>query len=199
MNMIRSVATATGLAAALCATACTAERADENADAPSIASETLDERDEGTTYNGWSQYAFGQWELYSSVFYVASWLNRSSGDATRGGGTCFVRRTGTGCSSDATCTSLAQSTYGASAYGYCYSGVCYNRPGSQASYCALNPNRAPGFIQVDPPRSAVATDGNDYALGCMTKTAGPNTACGGTNGSLYMRMVDPVLIVTNPN
>jgi hypothetical protein len=28
-----------------------------------------------------------------------------------------------------------------------------------------------------------------YALGCMTKAAGPNTACGGTDTSLYMRSV----------
>jgi hypothetical protein len=26
-------------------------------------------------------------------------------------------------------------------------------------------------------------------VGCMTKTAGPNTACGGTDTSLYMRTV----------
>jgi hypothetical protein len=48
----------------------------------------------------------------------------------------------------------------------------------------MSPNRT---------NSAIAIPGfatSPYVgLGCMTKTAGPNTACGGTNTSLYMRLV----------
>ena len=62
-------------------------------------------------------------------------------------------------------------------------------------YCNVNPSRSPSTFSSP---SSVALGLTDhvmwapgvvptYALGCMTKTAGPNTACGGSNPSLYMR------------
>jgi hypothetical protein len=186
MKTSKSVGTAVVVVGALLSPACVSEPTTE---APKAALDSIDERDEGTTYNGWWQAPTLQYDCEIGVF-LTHQLTRSSGDDTRGGGACFVSRTGASCSSDTTCTSQAQATWGGAAYGYCYAGECYQRPGAQSSYCALNPNRSPGTLFAYPP--TVFFDGNDFALGCMTKTAGPNTACGGTEGSSYMRTVSPL-------
>jgi hypothetical protein len=173
-------------------TACAAEPAEvAAADAPEIETDSVSSQDEGTSYNGWAQDPYGILQFCYGNLVLGSYLGRSYGDETRGGGACFVRRTTTGCSADSTCLGVAQAQWGASAYGYCYQGTCYSRPGGQATYCALNPNRGPGYLYTYVAAGAeIGFDGTDFALGCMTKTAGPNTACGGTNGSLYMRTVD---------
>jgi hypothetical protein len=172
---------------AIALTACTAEPS--GSEAPDAVLDSLDESDEGASWNGWTQSHSGWLYAYLSFTQVSHTLSRSFGDNTRGGGACFVRSTGVGCSSDATCLGNAQAQYGASAWGYCYSGSCYSRPGAQATYCSLNPNRGAGTVTATFPSTWPV--GNEYALGCMTKTAGPNTSCAGTNASLYMRLVTP--------
>jgi hypothetical protein len=178
------------LAALVGLSACASTEAPAEADAPEATlDDAIDERDEGTSYNGWTQTADVRLNLFVNAYIMTHTFTRSSGDATRGGGGCFViRKPGTSCSSDATCTTAAQAQYGASAYGYCYSGVCYSRPGGQSPYCALAPNRSPGVVNAlwgaDP---YAPWTNNEFVVGCMTKTAGPNPACGGTNTSLYMR------------
>jgi hypothetical protein len=173
-------------------TACAAERRDEGA-APVVseAEVAITPADEGTSYNGWWQDARLYWPTCNEPYWaeMTHWVHRDYGDSTRGGGACYVQATSTGCSSDSTCVSLAQSTFGGSAYGYCYQGACYSRPGSQSTFCVMNPNRtdAYGLGTYLPKSSMYGAFWLDFALGCMTKTAGPNTACGGTNSSLYMR------------
>jgi hypothetical protein len=166
--------------------ACTAEHSTEE-DAPIVASETLGAADEGASYNGWTQsvYLRDEW-CDGDPAYMAHSLTRTSGDDTRGGGACYVIANNTGCATDATCLTVAQSQYGSSAYGYCYQGSCYSRPGSQATYCVVNPNRGPGGVD----KWLVGTTAmypSSFVIGCMTKSAGPNTACGGTDTSQYMR------------
>jgi hypothetical protein len=170
--------------AGLLGAGCAADPA-SNTEAPSVATDTTDVADEGDSYAGWSQTPYLYIPMCGGQAYIMHTLTRSSGDSTRGGGGCAVVATGASCSSDSTCLSAAQASYGSAAYGYCYAGACYSRPGSQSDYCALNPNRGSGNIWKYPPGSAWT----DFALGCMTKTAGPNTACGGTDASQYMRSV----------
>jgi hypothetical protein len=192
---VKGIALAFGLTSVVGSVACATEPATDVTDAPEAAIDSLDTADEGDSYNGWTQsvpnfFACYDWYLFpqSDQFWFQHTFTRSSGDSTRGGGGCVVNQTGTSCSSDSTCLGLAQSTYGASAYGYCYSGLCYSRPGSQSDFCTLNPNRAPGTIdKLTWNRNSTLS--NSYVLGCMTKTAGPNTACGGTDTSQYMRAV----------
>jgi hypothetical protein len=165
----------------------------DDQEAPTAEVDALAESDEGVAYNGWTQSIAGSVDPCIGIASYWQTFTRASGDATRGGGTCFVhKKPGTSCSSDTTCTTAAQAQYGASAWGYCYSGVCYSRPGSQSSFCALSPNRAPGT--VGNVYLSATTTFQEHVLGCMTKTAGPNTACGGTNASLYMRTVGPATI-----
>jgi hypothetical protein len=188
----------------LAVTACSAEEPPPAGDAPVMEDTSVEVQDEGNAYNGWSQAPYSVWQLFCGNWVVGSQLVRSAGDATRGGGSCHVRRTTTSCSNDSTCIGLAQSTHGGSAYGYCYQGTCYTRPGGQSSYCALNPNRAAGYIWVHPPGGLYDTgvapsgwpDAENFVLGCMTKTGGPNTSCGGSNTSAYMRYVVPMEIDT---
>jgi hypothetical protein len=198
IGMTKSALLAAALAATTTLFACAPE-ADTSGDAPAIESDALDVTTEGYTYNGWTQSA-------SIGSGISSTFTRSSGDATRGGGACYVLAvshiTGS-CSSDAQCTGWAQGLYGSNAYGYCNSyGACLARPGSQADYCVLNPNRTAGTVSkslpANPPTGPDAC--YQYALGCMTKTAGPNTACGGTNQNLYMRFwwTNPYCIVIPP-
>jgi hypothetical protein len=176
-----------GIAAiAVAASACATENTDES-DAPIASLEALEERDEGTSYNGWTQSLAAEVYTVMGISVFNHTLTRSYGDATRGGGACFVTSTGSSCSSDATCLASAQATHGAAAWGYCYANQCYTRPGAQASYCSMSPNRSAGTVQG----VWLMPYSTNYALGCMTKTAGPNTACGGTNGGLYMRTVVP--------
>jgi hypothetical protein len=165
----------------------------EDSEAPDTTFSTVDEQDEGTSFNGWTQSVSGSVEAGFGLTYFEHTFSRSSGDATRGGGGCLTIWTNNGCSSDANCQAPAQSSYGPSAYGYCYSGRCYSRPGSQADFCSLSPNRGPGVVS----KVSFSTYGNAYVVGCMTKTSGPNTACGGTNTGLYMRMMHylPISIV----
>jgi hypothetical protein len=174
-----------GVLAALAVTACAAETAPTN-EAPEASLDTLDSEDEGTSYNGWSQHVWGT--LYVNTYYatINSGFTRSYGDATRGGGACLVRQTHISCSDDSNCLFHAQSSYGSSAWGYCYSGACYLRPGDQ-SLCTLSPNRAAGGLFLG---AGIDVTGSEHILGCMTKNGGPNTACGGTNTSLYMRTVN---------
>jgi hypothetical protein len=164
---------------------CAAEQ--EQDDAPVATLDTAGEADEGTAWDGWTQSAAGNVSFGLGLTDFSHTLTRSSGDAIRGGGGCLVLKTASSCSADATCTTSAIATYGAGAWGYCYSGLCYNRPGTQSALCALNPSRAPGTV------SKVIFGGyptTARVLGCMTKGAGPNnTSCGSTNTSLYMRSV----------
>jgi hypothetical protein len=184
MNAFHRVVVSFIVGAGVALSACASETPAED-DAPLALNDAIDPRDEGTSYNGWTQFADAYYDQCASLYGVRSILTRSSGDWTRGGGVCFVMPMGESCSSDSTCLTSAQSMYGSSAWGYCYSGSCYGRPGSQGTYCTLNPDRSSGSTlnKNDLPWIPM----NGAALGCMTKTAGPNTACGGTNTSLYMR------------
>jgi hypothetical protein len=189
MNAFKKTGLVSMLLAGIGVTACAAEPTNEQEEnAPEAVLDAADSQDEGTEYNGWSQSMFFTVQICVSGGGAAHTLTRSYGDATRGGGACYVERTTTSCSSDSTCLGVATAQYGGSAYGYCYQGTCYSRPGSQASWCANNPNRAPGHVY---PPYQTNFSGTGALLGCMTKTAGPNTACGGTNTSLYMRSVAP--------
>jgi hypothetical protein len=172
---------------------CAKSPAETDDGAPDVALDVLDVQDEGVTYNGWTQSITGTCLTSINAESADHTLTRSSGDSTRGGGACGVvlRLPLTTCSADSQCQAGAVALYGSSAYGYCYKGFgaqhyCYDRPGSQAANCALNPNRSPGTLSSY--NSCIHTN----VLGCMTKTVGPNTACGGTDTSLYMRTVSYV-------
>jgi hypothetical protein len=185
-------------------------------EAPSAADGTLATRDEGTSYNGWTHTPSGLFYSFMGMYSITGSYSRTSGDATRGGGVCFVvRKPGTTCSNDSTCTTSAVNEYGAGAYGYCYSGTCYSRPGAQGSFCNTNPNRSPGTIDHPWPGAVngIVDTGNEFVLSCMTKDAGSNTACScisggnyflngastpcGTDPSgLYMRTIAPVTFRT---
>jgi hypothetical protein len=173
-------------AAALMSVAC-AEKPVDEAEAPEVALEDVDMQDMGTSWNGWSQGAWVEIGFCSGINRITSDFARYSGDSTRGGGVCLVQQWGTACTNDSDCTAYGQSMLGPSVYGYCVSGSCNVRPGSQADWCTLNPNRGPGMLH-----KYVGGGVSNYGVvGCMTKTAGPNTACGGTNQSLYMRVFNP--------
>jgi hypothetical protein len=175
---------------AMAAAACAAQPADEG-NAPDVASDSVDEQDQGYVYNGWSQISWYEYNACGNYPHSASqWLSRSYGDASRGGGACYVKSTGASCSADTTCTTAAVAQYGAGAYGYCYSGTCYSRPGTQAAYCALNPNRANGHTVNVPNAFNDVWGGNNHLILCMTKTAGPNLSCGGQDTSQYMRSLN---------
>ena len=161
--------------------------------APEVEDVTLGEEDFGTSWNGWSISAYGErwWKEGETDFWVT--FTRSFGDTTRGGGGCLVRRVpNSSCTSDSQCAFYPWSGDG---YGYCVRNVCYAPAGGQSTPCALGLNHTPGttlFKAVFFPKAD--TDMNNlnyshYTLTCMTKTAGPNTACGGTNTSAYMRDV----------
>jgi hypothetical protein len=181
------------VAVALSASACAAEPVESTSDeAPTADLGAIDPQDEGSGYNGWLHETSIIVQANYGFTTLTNTFWRNGGEATRGGGGCYVVGTGAGCSSDATCLSSAQATYGASAWGYCYQGGCYARPGSQAAYCSLSPNRSPG--QATNAWFSISLAGNQYGLSCLTKTGGPNTACGGTNTSLYMRYVTPAYI-----
>jgi hypothetical protein len=199
MNMVRTIFSASIVALAVGASACAAQNdaneATEASDAPVASTDTIGESDEGTDYNGWSHTVTGYWGMYDGYYAIDSIFTRYYGDATRGGGMCYAVASGAGCSSDASCTAQAQAQYGGSAYGYCYSGSCYNRPGPQSGNCALSPNRAPGALTITP--SSFSYYG--VVIGCMTKTAGPNTACGGTDSSQYIRSLGYITTNFNPN
>jgi hypothetical protein len=165
--------------------ACAAPTTSE-ADAPEAALDSVSEQDEGASYNGWTQVGGGSYGLDSGSWGFSHVLQRSYGDNTRGGGACIVVQKGNTCSSDGDCMGLAQAEFGPAAYGYCYAGYCKSRPGGQAGNCTLNPNRGAGQLDL---WGWGYYSSNPAILGCMTKTGGPNTACGGTNTSLYMRSV----------
>jgi hypothetical protein len=159
---------------------------DAVSEAPVLDLDDLSEHTEGATYDGWTQSIAG---IHRNCFRYADFshtLARSFGSATRGGGACATERTTATCSSDASCVATAQSLYGGAAYGYCYSGKCYTRPGSQADYCAMSPNRADGSTLA---KLAFNISAELSIVGCMTKAAGPSTACGGTDSNAYMRTV----------
>jgi hypothetical protein len=183
-------------ASSLAVSACAAEPV--SAEAPETTLDSLDVADEGSTYNGWYQYAGGVYSTLTGTVTFHHGLTRFSGDTSRGGGACLVVETANTCSVDSDCLAGAQLFYGSSAYGYCYTGVCYSRPGSQATHCALNPNRsaAAGNMLLTKPEY-YADDRPYHAVACMTKTAGPNTACGGTNTSNYMRVMHYLDYVTS--
>jgi hypothetical protein len=172
------------------AAACSASPATGD-DAPQVAESTIDPQDEGATYGGWTQYPDAQVGMFGEILNVSHTIYGSGGGTTRGGGACLVQQTGSTCTSDTTCTTEAVALYGVGAYGYCYQTGCFARPGVQSALCALNPNRASGStISVSLSVGYSAPGYGYYVVGCMTKTAGPNVACGGTNTSLYMRTLD---------
>jgi hypothetical protein len=155
-----------------------------DSEAPEAELDQLDESDEGTSYNGWIQFLYSMRDGCGvDAPYMEHVVYRSSGsESSRGGGACIVHQEGGACSSDATCLAAAQAYWGPSAWGYCYSGTCYTRSGSQAAQCVMNPNRPHN-------NNIHMSNAGDYLLGCMTKTPGPNTACGGSNTALYVRTV----------
>jgi hypothetical protein len=198
MHMMKLAATSVAVATALML-GCSASPEPTDDDAPGVETDSVSEQDEGASYNGWTQapgghittYIYPWGDSYSEIDAIGGTFSRSSGDSTRGGGSCFVtRRASSSCSVDSTCTAAAQSQFGASAYGYCYQGMCWDRPGG-AELCSQNPNRSPGAFNgaVYIAQHDWIPSGHDTSsvLGCMTKTAGPNTGCGGSNASLYMR------------
>jgi hypothetical protein len=167
-------------------------------DAVEVDLDGVEAQDYGTAWNGWSMFANG---IYAggvtSLGQLNYFLYKNSGsEPSRGGGACWVlQKTGSSCSNDAAgdaaCTSGAVAQFGAGAYGYCWNNVCYDRPGTQ-SFCTLGPARTPGQYVMTGPGAVTVPPGYNFApfvLGCMTKTQGPNPACGGTNQSLYMRTV----------
>jgi hypothetical protein len=183
MQFVGKTVLGCAVTAAIAATACTAEETATTGNAPEVAVDGLDESDFGDSYNGWTQYLSYSADLCRiQPDVMAHGLGRDYGDNTRGGGACAVRGGASGCSDDSPCIAEAQAWYGPSAYGYCYANSCYLRPGSQVDWCVMSPNRGAGSV-LSLSFGSIAYD----AIGCMTKNAGPNTACGGTNASLYMR------------
>jgi hypothetical protein len=172
---------------------CSADReaVDADNDAPDLALDTAAEADEGVSYNGWHQGIVASYEVSYGWVSAQHTFYRDYGDNARGGGVCLVQKViGSSCSSDPVCDSWAKGTHGGTAYGYCFAGECYARPGSGADYCGMSPNRS---VTSNMSMSAfnISNVMNWYALGCMTKNAGPNSACGGTDTSQYMRTVTP--------
>jgi hypothetical protein len=187
---INGVGVVAGIVGCAVLSACSPETSAEEI-APSALLDELSDLDQGTSYNGWTQSVTATYYAMCGTTWGRHRLTRSSGDATRGGGTCLtVRKASTTCSSDSTCVTAARAEYGPSAYGYCYSGICYSRPGG-ADNCVTSANRSSGTLDV-------IIDGangvNRYFVGCMTKTAGPNPACGSTDSSSYMRTMSAVVI-----
>jgi hypothetical protein len=185
-NLYRTLI-ALALTGASCIVGCTAEPGSSEA-SPVVEDDNLEMSDYGYDYNGWYIDASGT--NFSSLGYAEFdiWFTRPSpGDATRGGGGCLVKYDGTSCTTDANCPV----SYG-NGWGYCVQNKCWQRPGAQATFCGLGRENAPntGFTRtVDVPLYNTDTYG---VLTCLTKTAGPNTACGGTETSLYMRGLRPV-------
>jgi hypothetical protein len=149
--------------------------------------------------NVWTQHPFGTYGTSAPnhiyAINMGTTFVRYSGDLTRGGGTCLVlKRTSGACTQDSTCITEARNHFGEGAWGYCYNGMCYNRPGLQANFCTLNPNRSPGTYYSSNVTTSAFNNyySNPYMLGCMTKTAGPNTACGGTDPTKYEKVVIPL-------
>jgi hypothetical protein len=174
--------------------ACTAEPISGDPSAPSVTDVGVESQDEGASYDGWTQQPGMTFDCSTYQWWIYHWFWRSYGDASRGGGACFVRQTLTSCSSDSSCTVDAKGTYGDSAYGYCYQGTCYHRPGG-VELCAQNPNNIAGSDGTAStwklmPYGTIQGAG-EALLGCMTKTAGLNSACGSQNSSLYMRTLMP--------
>jgi hypothetical protein len=188
VKAIRNLSLAGAVTTAIAVSACASE-APESSEAPTATMDQLEAADEGDSFNGWTQSGLVFVDLWQySNNYIYHNFARSFGDSTRGGGACFVRANGVSCSSDPSCTTIAQGTFGGAAFGYCYQGQCYSRPGSAATYCSQNPNRGPGFVT----KGLTAGDVSNFdgaMIGCMTKTAGPNAACGGNNGAFYMRFL----------
>jgi hypothetical protein len=148
--------------------------------------ETVAERDLGTSYDGWSVYASGtNWRAYGYAELSVGFFKYGGDDDSRGGGGCLVRRVvGASCSVDADCPKGH-----ANGWGYCFYGACWQRAESQASWCALGPAQAhDSSVPMTVPVDLYNTD-EWGILTCLTKTAGPNAACGGTDSSLYMRWV----------
>lgn len=160
--------------------------------APSADTDALDFADEGSFHEGWSMNPVGVYNQgWGATEYWGVQYMRTSGSETRGGGPCIVyKKIASSCSSDAQCAAAAP------LFGYCFAGECYTRPGSQPQACFVAQDRAPGFYvgQTDFPGGYLA--GHEevpYVLGCMTKAAGPSTACGGAPSG-YMRWVNPMTV-----
>lgn len=195
MHALGRFALGCGAVLALGVTACSAEPAADD-EAPSAALTAVEERDQGSTYGGWTHTLNGFWDEASGDLDLTHTFTRASGDASRGGGACFVVHELTSCTDDASCTSAAKSAYGSLAYGYCYSGSCYARPGSAPTFCTTNPDRSAANGNMTLTKGATTPIvGSWSVLGCMTKAAGPSTACGGTDTSAYMRRVQPALFM----
>jgi hypothetical protein len=188
MKKLSTLSSVLGIVAVVVFSGCAATA--EAEDAPTVFEDSIDEADIGTSWNGWDQSIVGTTCVNANLAQVSHTFVRSSGDATRGGGVCGTIVSSTACTTvgdDSFCLGMAHALYGQSAYGYChpvpFSGPkCLYRPGSQADYCSLSPNRGAGTVS-----KTINDKRVNYMVGCMTKTAGPNTACGGTNQGLYMR------------
>lgn len=204
MNISKHTVSAFALViTAFTSAACTAE--ENEAAAPAVNLDATDESDFGTSHNGWTQQNSGEIceGSLQGRFTLHHTLTRSFGTATRGGGGCLITpiylsggeavdcTASSDTMGDGHCTGYARSIWGSDAYGYCTStNTCWARPGGQSAFCTLNSNRAPGTLSKTgwaPGYNAESSNGPWSIVGCMTKTAGPNTACGGTASSLYMR------------
>jgi hypothetical protein len=185
------------MAASIVGCSTEAKDGDAESDAPDIALDTASEADEGDSYNGWSQGIIAYYEVSYGWVNASQTFYQNYGDSSRGGGVCLVQKVaGLSCSSDAVCLTWAKNTYGDAAkpWGYCYAGECYARPGSSDDLCKPHPNRSPANGNMTLDAFTISNTSNWYGLGCMTKTAGPNGACGSEVPSLYMRHVVPVTL-----
>jgi hypothetical protein len=186
--MIRTM-TLLCLFSTVASTACAVDPGETSA--PDVELDGSELQDYGTSYGGWTQSVGGS--VYACQGSVSHYLQRSSGDSTRSGGSCFITPTSTSCSSDSTCVSAALSTYGASAYGYCVGGSCYLRPGSDAEFCVKGQNRSSGSYLSN----SFVYCGGGFVLGCMSKSSTLPFACAVQNPSDAMRFVAPVMYEPN--
>ena len=89
MNVFRGLVFVGGVVVAVAASACArpAESLEDEAVPETV--DMLDEQDEGTSYNGWTQtaQAWADYCAYDTPS-MAHTLSRSYGDSTRGGGAC---------------------------------------------------------------------------------------------------------------
>lgn len=177
--------------------------ATSNEEAPDVTLDSAEALDEGTYWDGWTQTPYAYVEPNASTFTIQHTLQRSWGDATRGGGSCYVfHAAGSSCVAgasiaDTQCAQEAKAIYGSNAYGYCYQNSCWYRPSGPTTSCILVSNRSPGPISRTISRNN-GNYGNEYVLGCMSKmpfNGAPNEVpgCAQTNTlALALRTVVPV-------
>jgi hypothetical protein len=194
-----------GLSVLTCIPACKTEEPDTAA-APSPELDNLSERDEGASEGGWTQSAYGEMERLPGwqYFWFTHTLSKTSGSATRSGGSCVViKRLGSAtdgqqCLNNLECKGLAKYLYGPNAYGYCHSGTCYARPGGTAGtgLCTTGQGRSPGTIDaygnIDMTPFLSVPSNSIFITSCMTKDSSATDACSNTDESQYMKLLTPM-------